>query len=132
MTSRGDASRKDVPAIDVSSIDITSVDAPFFDVCEESALRDDSAAAFQVAGRDLLLCRSGGQVFAIADRCTHAAWSLAGAEIADCEILCALHGARFDLRTGEATAHPATKPVRTFAVRIREGRVEVRATPPPR
>ena len=43
-----------------------------------------------------------------------------------------LHGATFDLRTGAATGLPATKPLRTFPVRTRDGRIQVAVPPPPR
>lgn len=107
-------------------------ETPWLDVCVAADLPECTAVPFRVNERELLLCRTDGRIFAIADRCTHAAWSLAGGRISGCEIACTLHGARFDVRTGEATAHPASVPIRTFPVRIRAGRVEVRATPPPR
>ena len=34
-----------------------------------------------------------------------------------CQIICPRHGARFDLRTGEALTPPAYEPMRTFNVR---------------
>ena len=105
---------------------------PFVDLCALEDLPAGEAIAFRANDRDLLLCRSDAEVFAIANRCSHAAWDLAGSEIASGEIVCALHGARFDLRTGEATERPATRPLQTFLVRLREGRVEVRVPPPPR
>jgi 3-phenylpropionate/trans-cinnamate dioxygenase ferredoxin subunit len=107
-------------------------EAPYLDLCAEDDLPPGEATAFHANGRDLLLCSTGGEVFAIASRCSHAAWELAGSEIAGGEIVCALHGARFDLRTGEATARPASKPLQTFELRRRQGRIEVRVPPRPR
>jgi 3-phenylpropionate/trans-cinnamate dioxygenase ferredoxin subunit len=107
-------------------------DPSFVDVCALSAVPENASVPFEANGRRLLLCNSGGEIFAIADRCTHAAWDLAGAELRAGEIVCALHGARFDVRTGEATARPASKPIDTYAVRVREGRVQVRVPRPPR
>jgi 3-phenylpropionate/trans-cinnamate dioxygenase ferredoxin subunit len=110
----------------------TQPEAAFAAVCATADVPEDAVIAFRANDRDFLLCNAGGELFAIADRCTHAAWQLAGSELREREIVCALHGARFDLHTGEATAHPATKPLRTFPVRIRDGWVEVKLTPPPR
>ena len=90
------------------------------------------AVAFRALGRDFLLCHVDGRYFAVADRCTHAAWSLANGELRGCELVCALHGARFDLRTGAATRPPASKPLRTFPVRTQGDRIEVQITAPPR
>jgi nitrite reductase/ring-hydroxylating ferredoxin subunit len=102
------------------------------DLCAPADLPVGAVVAFRANGRDLLLCSAEGEIFAIASRCTHAAWDLVGSELRGCEITCSLHGARFDLRTGQATASPASKPLQTFPVRLQNGRVEVQAPPPPR
>jgi 3-phenylpropionate/trans-cinnamate dioxygenase ferredoxin subunit len=41
------------------------------------------------------------------------------------EIECPYHGARFDVRTGEAVRLPAAAPVRTFPVKIVDGNLLV-------
>ena len=66
-----------------------------------------------------------GEVYAVDDTCTHQDASLAEGWLEGCEIECPLHGSKFDLRTGEVDALPATKPVRTHAVRIEDGTVFV-------
>ena len=43
----------------------------------------------------------------------------------DCTVECWLHGSRFDLRTGKPTGLPATEPVATFPVDVRDGDVYV-------
>lgn len=105
---------------------------PFVDLCALDDLPDGEPRSLRAGGRSVLLCRRQHDVFALADRCSHAAWELAGSEVRGHEIVCALHGARFDLRTGEATARPASKPLATYRVRIREGRVEAQVPPLPR
>lgn len=62
------------------------------------------------------------EVFAIADTCTHGDSSLAGGylEAGDCQVECAWHMARFDLRTGKALTLPATVAQQTYEVK-REG-----------
>ncbi len=107
-------------------------DLPFTDVCATSEIPPGRAVAVRAAGRDFLLCHAEGRYYAVAERCTHAAWSLAGGEVRGCELACSLHGARFDLRTGDATRPPASKPLRTFPVRTRGGRIQVQVTPLPR
>ena len=37
-----------------------------------------------------------------------------------CQVVCPRHGARFDLRTGNALTLPAYLPVATYPVRVRE------------
>jgi 3-phenylpropionate/trans-cinnamate dioxygenase ferredoxin subunit len=71
----------------------------------------------------------GGLLFAIDDTCTHAKASLADGDIeidgADCFVECPFHIAQFDLRTGRPQSLPASKPVRTHTVVIRDGVITV-------
>ena len=65
-------------------------------------------------------------VFAIDDMCTHAEASLCDGDIEGGEVLCPLHFATFDIRTGECTGPPADEDVRTYPVRISDdGVIEV-------
>lgn len=63
--------------------------------------------------------------YAIYDECSHAQIALSEGEIEGCTLECWLHGSRFDLRTGEPTGPPATKPVPVYPVEIRDGDVYV-------
>ena len=38
---------------------------------------------------------------------------------------CILHGARFDLKTGQAKALPAVRPVKAYETRIQNGEIQV-------
>ncbi len=78
-----------------------------------------------IEGREILICRVEDNYFAVASRCTHAAWSLASEPIEGMEIHCTLHGARFDLRDGCPTAGPASKPLATFPIELRNGELYV-------
>jgi 3-phenylpropionate/trans-cinnamate dioxygenase ferredoxin subunit len=73
-----------------------------------------------------LLLRIGDDFYCIEDVCTHDGQPLTDGPVADCQITCPRHGARFDLRTGKPTRMPATEPVRTFAVEVRGEDVVVR------
>ena len=64
----------------------------------------------------LFRSRVGDEVFAIADTCTHSEASLSEGEVSNFKIECWLHGAEFDLRTGEALTPPATESLKTFKV----------------
>ena len=69
-------------------------------------------------GEPLCVTRIGDEVFAIGDTCTHADASLAEGDISDFKIECWLHGAEFDLRTGEALTPPAVAPVKSYSVTV--------------
>jgi 3-phenylpropionate/trans-cinnamate dioxygenase ferredoxin component len=72
-----------------------------------------------------LLLRIGDDWYCIEDVCTHDGQPLTDGPVADCQITCPRHGARFDLRSGRPTKMPATEPIRTFPVTIRDGDVYV-------
>lgn len=69
-------------------------------------------------GKSICVARVGKEVFAVADTCTHSEASLSEGDVTDFKIECWLHGAEFDLRTGEALTLPANIALQTFAVAI--------------
>ena len=86
--------------------------------CALSDLAEDTALRVELAGRPVCIARSGGEVFAISDVCSHADVALSEGEVDDQTIECWLHGSRFDLVTGRPTGLPATKPVPVYPVKI--------------
>jgi 3-phenylpropionate/trans-cinnamate dioxygenase ferredoxin subunit len=66
-----------------------------------------------------------GCYYAIEDLCTHEDEVLTAGEFKGEEVTCCRHGARFNVKTGEALCAPAYEPVATFPVRVNEGRIEV-------
>lgn len=69
-------------------------------------------------GESICVARIGEEVFAIDDTCSHSDASLSEGEISDFKIECWLHGAEFDLRTGQALTPPAVAPVKTYQVSV--------------
>ena len=74
-----------------------------------------------------------GTVYAIDDTCTHQDASLAAGWLEGHEVECPLHSSRFDLRTGEVDAPPATVGVRAHRASVIDGMVVVELSdePPP-
>ena len=70
-----------------------------------------------------------GTLFAISDVCTHAEASLSEGQVEGQTVECPLHGACFDLRTGEALTPPAFEAVKTFAVVVKDDEVYVEVMP---
>ncbi len=101
--------------------------------CALADLRDDEPLAVTVGEYDVALVKDGEEVFAIEDMCSHASVPLSEGDVEvgsdrACTIECYLHGSTFDLRTGKPTVPPATEPVATFPVEIREGDVYIDTT----
>ena len=90
-----------------------------------SSLQDRKPIKVTIDGEDICLTRVGDQVFAIGDPCTHSDASLSEGDVTDFKIECWLHGAEFDLRTGEALTLPANIPAKTYPVTVVNDVVEV-------
>ena len=61
---------------------------------------------------------SDGGVHALRDICSHADVALSEGEVDGCTLECWLHGSRFDVRTGEPSGPPATRPVPVYFVKV--------------
>ena len=73
----------------------------------------------------ILLCHSEGRVFAVRNECSHAYSTLDCGRMKYGWISCPVHGARFDLETGEPLNPPATEPLQTYEVRVVGDTIEV-------
>jgi 3-phenylpropionate/trans-cinnamate dioxygenase ferredoxin subunit len=81
-----------------------------------NSLIDGKPLAVDIEGTAVCVARVGNEVFAIEDTCSHSEASLSEGEITGTKIECWLHGAEFDLRTGNAVTPPATEGLKTFKV----------------
>jgi 3-phenylpropionate/trans-cinnamate dioxygenase ferredoxin subunit len=97
--------------------------APGTRLCSLDELTDNVPLRVELADLDVAVIRVGEAVFAIEDVCSHAEFPLTDGEVDGCTIECALHGSRFDLRTGKPTGPPATQPVPIFATSVVGGEV---------
>ena len=68
-----------------------------------------------------------GTIVAISIWCSHQNVSLMNGEVTGCEIMCPMHGARFDLNTGKHLSPPAYRGIPTYPVKVEEGRIFVKA-----
>ena len=97
----------------------------WIDVGAADSVTESNPLTTEVDGYPIVVVPCGKEFFAVEDRCSHDGESLAGAEVEACEIICPRHGARFSLRTGDALTPPAYEPIRTFKVRVENGRLLV-------
>ena len=71
---------------------------------------------FMVDTTPVCLVKIKEEVFAVEDTCSHSDASLSEGELNGYRNECWLHGAEFDLRTGEAVVPPAVAPLKRFIV----------------
>jgi 3-phenylpropionate/trans-cinnamate dioxygenase ferredoxin subunit len=82
------------------------------------ALVDGAGTCFDLPEGRIAVFRIGDDVYALADRCSHAEASLSDGEVFDAEVECPRHGAAFDLRDGRPLSLPATRPVTTYRAEV--------------
>lgn len=86
-----------------------------------AAMPEGVGMRIDVGDDRIAVFRLGDELHAIGDRCSHAEASLSEGEVVGDEVECPRHGALFDITTGAVLSLPATKPVPTHRVEIREG-----------
>src|SRR3984893_1592260 len=98
------------------------------DLSQGIALSDFSGATLlgHVGDDDVLLVRSGSEIFAIDAHCSHYHGPLAEGLVDGENIHCPWHHACFDLRTGEAARAPALSALAVWQVEHRGDRLLVR------
>ena len=86
----------------------------------------DNMLLGHVGDQEVLLVRSGGEIFAIDAHCSHYHGPLAEGLVVGEGIRCPWHHACFDLRTGEAVRAPALSALSVWRVEQTAGRIVVR------
>ena len=99
--------------------------AEFTRFCEASELPAGGKKALKINDRWIMVVNANHRLFAVSGVCSHQVKPLWNGRVRNCKITCPVHGARFDLETGEALDLPATKPIPTYPVRVVADWVEV-------
>ena len=106
----------------------TSVDpakCDFVMAAESSELGNNERLILDIGEYPIVLLRIAGEVYAIADKCSHDGNTLGDGNLDGHEIECSRHGATFDVRTGEVLALPAVADIPAYPVREANGWIEV-------
>ena len=91
-----------------------------------NSFSDSTVQTVEINGSVVAVFKVDNEYFAIQNRCSHAEASLSEGEVYDCKVESPLHGAEFDLKTGEALTLPATKPIATYTTEVNENSVLVK------
>ncbi len=97
----------------------------FIKVARVSDVADQCAKCVHVGEHRIAIYNLGGEFYATDDICTHAYASLSEGSVSGDEVVCPLHFATFNIRTGACTGPPATEDLRTYEVRVNGDDIEV-------
>lgn len=81
----------------------------------------------EVDGIELVIVNIDGAFYAMENVCTHDGGPVGEGKLDGCALICPRHGARFDVRTGEALTRPAFEAAPTYEARVQDGDVLVAA-----
>ena len=88
----------------------------------EAATVDDvpesGVLCLEVEERFVVIVRIDGQYYCLDDVCTHDGGTLGDGPLVDGCLECPRHGARFDVKTGDAVTMPATEPTSSHEVMV--------------
>jgi nitrite reductase/ring-hydroxylating ferredoxin subunit len=87
-------------------------------VTETNEVPPGTAKAVDVEGRPVALFNIDGIYYAIDDTCTHRGGPLSEGEVDGTVVTCPLHGATFDITTGNVLGPPASEGVAHYNVQV--------------
>ncbi len=95
----------------------------------KAVAEDGFQKTFRFAHRrkEIAIFRLEDGIFATDNSCSHEYSPLCEGMIVDGDVYCPKHGSRFDIRTGAVKDFPATRPVKTYEVKVEDGFVWVKA-----
>ena len=99
----------------------------FIQVARSADLAPGHALAVEVGGRTVAVFRTADKLYAVDDMCTHSGGPLSEGEVCGTSVACPWHGATFDIATGKRSDEMASRDLRCYAVRDRDGALEVEA-----
>lgn len=100
-------------------------DEKFVRVLAASELAPGQMRCVEAEGRPVLLVHARDAICAVDNICTHAYARLDEGRLRGHRLICPLHGASFDVRTGAVLGPPAVAPLSSYAVRVVDGYIEV-------
>lgn len=93
------------------------------DVAAEADLFDGAGIAVSPEGHDIALFKLEDGVYAIDNVCSHGNAKLCDGFVEGHQVECPFHQALFDVRDGTVQCGPATEAVKSWPVKIENGRV---------
>jgi 3-phenylpropionate/trans-cinnamate dioxygenase ferredoxin component len=89
-------------------------------------LEDEDVEQFRFGPLAIAIYRANGEFYATQDLCTHEHAYLSDGVVIDCVVECPFHQGRFDVRNGRALGAPVIEPLKTYPIKIVDGRIFVR------
>ena len=102
-----------------------TVESSWIFALDEEQLPEGRITAVYPKGVALLLIKTVGEIFAIANKCAHMACSLVGGTLEGHTLQCPCHGWQFDIRTGEFVVAKEIK-IPVYEWKLQDGKIFVK------
>ena len=97
----------------------------FLDIAPASELPPGERLFVEIGGKPLVIFNIAGELFSIADVCSHDDGPVGEGDIEGYNITCPRHGAQFDVRTGHVTQMPAVVDIPAYPVKVQDGMIQL-------
>ncbi|MFB9984688.1 non-heme iron oxygenase ferredoxin subunit [Mesorhizobium kowhaii] len=108
------------------NIDTVSQNSEWIILCPISDLQEDTVVPFEIGDRRVAIYLIDNIVYATNNVCSHAFALLSDGWLEGTLIECPLHGAQFEITSGEVVQGPAECPITVFETKVEGGQVLVR------
>jgi nitrite reductase/ring-hydroxylating ferredoxin subunit len=104
-------------------------EAQWTDLGPANEFPTNKQACVDIQGLRLVVMNVDDEYYAIENQCPHAGRPLGDGERRGMTITCPYHGYTYHIKTGKSIDYPEEEtPVKTFPIRLHEGRVEAQLT----
>ncbi|HVP20691.1 MAG TPA: non-heme iron oxygenase ferredoxin subunit [Anaerolineaceae bacterium] len=97
----------------------------FYEIANVDDIPNGERIFLEIGTNQIVVFNITGNFYAIGDVCTHDDGPLGDGELDGYEVICPRHGARFDVRSGKATALPAVFPTPSYPIKVVDGKIEI-------
>jgi nitrite reductase/ring-hydroxylating ferredoxin subunit len=95
-------------------------------VLDDADVPDGKMRCVEADGTAVMVARSGGNLYALSEHCSHRGGPLHEGRLEDGTVVCPWHDSVFALEDGALIHGPAAYPQPAWDTRVRDGRIEVR------
>jgi len=95
-------------------------------VADQGAINEGEMKGVTVGSQEIALYNLKGEIYATDNLCTHAFAFLSDGWLDGEEVECPLHAGRFEIKTGKGLGPPIPCDIKTFPVRVANGKIEVK------
>jgi 3-phenylpropionate/trans-cinnamate dioxygenase ferredoxin subunit len=100
-----------------------SADTGWVEACDADEVEEEDVMRFDHGSQTYAIYRIDDEYYATDGLCTHEQVHLADGLVMDNIIECPKHNGRFDIRTGAAKGAPVCVNLKTYPVRVEDGKV---------